>query len=116
MGNCRYGMLLAVVGSQLDAVSSSHLEFCYFLFISEFGSNLIRLSALPPPGGVGAASSADGSNSSWAEMEPQIIGHFSIYPLSDIAKQIFIIKLLSPLAEYQEFLTYSHEQARIWFK
>ena len=52
----------------------------------------------------------DSSNSSWAEMEPQIIGHFPIHPLTEAAKQIFIIKLLTPLAEYQEFLAHSHDQ------
>ena len=47
---------------------------------------------------------ADNSNSSWAEMELNVIGHFEIYPISLQASQIFILRLLTPLAEYQDFL------------
>ena len=46
----------------------------------------------------------DNSNSSWAEMELNVIGHFEIYPISLQASQIFILRLLTPLAEYQDFL------------
>ena len=49
-----------------------------------------------------SALSHNNSNSSWAEMEPQIIGHFPIHPLSLQAKQVFVVRLLTPLAEYQE--------------
>ncbi len=56
-------------------------------------------SSVPSPG---VAGSEQNSNSSWAEMEPQIIGHFPIHPLSRQARQIFALKLLTPLAEYQE--------------
>lgn len=45
--------------------------------------------------------SRESSNSSWAEMELNIIGHFEIFPISTQTKQIFIIRLLTPLAEYQ---------------
>ena len=45
---------------------------------------------------------ADWSNSSWAEMESKIIGHFPIHPLTLKAKQSFIFRLLTPLGEYQE--------------
>ena len=51
----------------------------------------------------------DLSNSSWAEMESHMIGHFPIHPLSISAKQIFILRLLTPLGEYQEFLTHIFE-------
>ncbi|XP_040569927.1 DDB1- and CUL4-associated factor 1 isoform X2 [Lepeophtheirus salmonis] len=47
------------------------------------------------------------SNSSWAEMEAQIICHFRIHPLTLVGKQVFILRLLSPLAEYQEFLSFT---------
>ena len=52
-----------------------------------------------------ASSIGDFSNSSWAEMESQIIGHFQTHPLTLQAQQIFIIRLLTPLAEYQEFVS-----------
>ena len=45
--------------------------------------------------------SKESSNSSWAEMELNIIGHFEIFPISTQTKQIFIMRLLTPLAEYQ---------------
>ena len=48
------------------------------------------------------AAAADWSNSSWAEMESKIIGHFPIHPLTLKAKQSFIFRLLTPLGEYQE--------------
>ena len=44
------------------------------------------------------------SNSSWAEMESQLIGHFPIHPLTLSAKQVFALRYLQPLAEYQDFL------------
>ena len=47
---------------------------------------------------------SDWSNSSWAEMESQLIGHFPIYPLTTSAKQVFVLRYLQPLGEYQEFL------------
>ena len=34
-------------------------------------------------------------------MELNIIGHFEIFPISTQTKQIFIMRLLTPLAEYQ---------------
>ena len=59
------------------------------------------------PSGAGGTSPAhhnggDWSNSSWAEMESQMIGHFPIHPLTLKAKQSFIFRLLTPLGEYQE--------------
>ena len=46
----------------------------------------------------------DWSNSSWAEMESQLIGHFPIFPLTLSAQQVFILRYLQPLSEYQDFL------------
>ena len=64
-------------------------------------------SLLSPPR---VASSAENSNSSWAEMELDVIGHYDIFPLTLQASQIFILRLLTPLAEYQDFLSFSHEK------
>ena len=62
-----------------------------------------------PTGSNGLNCMGDWSNSSWAEMESHMIGHFPIYPLTLSAKQIFILRLLTPLGEYQEFLTHIFE-------
>ena len=50
----------------------------------------------------------DWSNSSWAEMEAQMIGHFPIHPLTLKTKQSFIFRLLTPLGEYQEVPMATH--------
>ena len=62
-----------------------------------------------PSGSNGLNGPGDWSNSSWAEMESHMIGHFPIHPLTLSAKQIFILRLLTPLGEYQEFLTHIFE-------
>ena len=64
-----------------------------------------------PTGSNGLNCMGDCSNSSWAEMESHMIGHFPIYPLTLSAKQIFILRLLTPLGEYQEFLTHIFEHS-----
>ena len=43
-------------------------------------------------------------------MELDVIGHYDIFPLTLQASQIFILRLLTPLAEYQDFLSFSHEK------
>ena len=47
-------------------------------------------------------SNGEWSNSSWAEMESVMIGHFPIHPLTLSAQKVFILRYLQPLAEYQE--------------
>ena len=42
-------------------------------------------------------------------METNIIGHFDIYPLTLQTKQVFILRLLTPLAEYQDFVPVATE-------
>ncbi len=44
----------------------------------------------------------DCSNSSWADLEPFIIGHFRMHPLNADMKQRLIVKYLTPMAEYQD--------------
>jgi len=53
--------------------------------------------------------SAENSSSSWAEMELNIIGHFEVFPISLQTKQIYILRLLTPLAEYQDFVPMAQE-------
>ncbi|XP_065215830.1 protein mahjong isoform X2 [Planococcus citri] len=53
---------------------------------------------------------SDFSNSSWAEMETLIIGNVQIHPPTLATKQMFILKYLTPMGEYQEFLSHIVEK------
>ena len=44
------------------------------------------------------------SNSSWADLEPLIVGSFSLHPLTPEMQQRFILQCLSPMGNYQELL------------
>ncbi|XP_077295006.1 lisH and WD40 domain-containing protein mahjong [Arctopsyche grandis] len=46
------------------------------------------------------------SNSSWAEMESYVIGNIQIYPPTDATRQMLILRYLTPMGEYQEFLSH----------
>lgn len=46
------------------------------------------------------------SNSSWAEMEPYVIGRHCMFPLSLVMRQRFILQYLAPTGEYQEVCTF----------
>lgn len=46
----------------------------------------------------------EGSNSSWAELEPLMIGSHQVYPLTAEMQQRLILQYLTPLGEYQELL------------
>lgn len=50
------------------------------------------------------------SNSSWAEMGTHIIGNIQIHPPTDATKQMLILRYLTPMGEYQEFLSHVFEQ------
>lgn len=50
------------------------------------------------------------SNSSWAEMENYVIGSIQMYPLNIATQQMFILRYLTPMGEYQEFLSHVFEQ------
>ncbi|XP_060809334.1 protein mahjong [Amyelois transitella] len=50
------------------------------------------------------------SNSSWAEMETYVIGNIQIHPPTDATKQMLILRYLTPMGEYQEFLSHVFEQ------
>ncbi|XP_033745476.1 DDB1- and CUL4-associated factor 1-like [Pecten maximus] len=49
------------------------------------------------------------SNSSWAEMEPYVIGTFCLSPLSTAMKQRLILQYLTPMGEYQELISAAFE-------
>ncbi|XP_041989164.1 protein mahjong isoform X2 [Aricia agestis] len=60
----------------------------------------------PPPPLVHETS----SNSSWAEMETYVIGNIQIHPPTDATKQMLILRYLTPMGEYQEFLSHVFEK------
>ena len=45
---------------------------------------------------------SDYSNSTWSELEPYVIGSFSLEPLTLGMKQRLILQYLTPMGEYQE--------------
>lgn len=53
------------------------------------------------------------SNSSWAELEPYMIGTFCMYPLTPEMKQRFILQYLTPMGDYQELLCHVFENKAI---
>ncbi|XP_076637534.1 lisH and WD40 domain-containing protein mahjong [Colletes latitarsis] len=50
------------------------------------------------------------SNSSWAEMESYVIGNVQIHPPTLATRQMLILRYLTPMGEYQEFLGHVFEQ------
>ncbi|CAK1554395.1 unnamed protein product [Leptosia nina] len=50
------------------------------------------------------------SNSSWVEMETYVIGNIQIHPLTDATKQMLTLRYLTPMGEYQEFLSHVFEK------
>ncbi|XP_020297842.1 protein VPRBP isoform X2 [Pseudomyrmex gracilis] len=50
------------------------------------------------------------SNSSWAEMESYVIGNIQMYPPTLATRQMLILRYLTPMGEYQEFLAHVFER------
>lgn len=61
---------------------------------------------MSPPPRPSPFNVSDCSNSSWAEMESFVIGHIQMYPPTLATQQIFILKYLTPMGEYQEVTTW----------
>lgn len=53
------------------------------------------------------------TSSSWAEMQPNIIGQWQVYPVNLVTRQIFTLRYVTPLGEYQEMLSYAFENSAI---
>lgn len=70
-----------------------------------------RASLMSPPASRPSLFNAsDCSNSSWAEMETFVIGNVQMYPPTLATKQMFILRYLTPMGEYQEFLSHVFEK------
>ncbi|XP_053630594.1 DDB1- and CUL4-associated factor 1 isoform X3 [Cherax quadricarinatus] len=52
---------------------------------------------------------SDCSNSSWAELSSYIVGTYQMYPMTRDTQQIFVLKYLRPIGEYQESLGHVYE-------
>ena len=65
---------------------------------STIGSPNPHLSSFVPSSSL----NSEWSNSSWTEVESQVIGQFKIHPLSNQTKANFIFRVLTPMAEYQD--------------
>ncbi|KAB7500608.1 Protein VPRBP [Armadillidium nasatum] len=52
---------------------------------------------------------SDCSNSSWAEMSSYIVGTFKMHPIDKETKEMFMLKYLRPVGEYQESLGHVYE-------
>ncbi|XP_017768029.1 PREDICTED: protein mahjong [Nicrophorus vespilloides] len=51
----------------------------------------------------------ESSNSSWAELETFMIGSIQIFPPTHATRQILILRYLTPMGEYQEYLSHVFE-------
>lgn len=45
---------------------------------------------------------SDCSNSSWAELSSYIVGTYQMFPMTRETQQIFVLRYLRPIGEYQE--------------
>ncbi|KAI8427007.1 hypothetical protein MSG28_014652 [Choristoneura fumiferana] len=64
----------------------------------------------PPPPAQPPQPHETESNSSWAEMETYVIGNIQIHQPTDATKQMLILRYLTPMGEYQEFLSHVFAQ------
>ncbi|XP_034192618.1 lisH and WD40 domain-containing protein mahjong isoform X1 [Osmia lignaria lignaria] len=81
------------------------------LNISSARCNLQKNSASSTQNSVTPSTLLEGnSNSSWAEMESYVIGNVQIHPPTLATRQMLILRYLTPMGEYQEFLGHVFEQ------
>ncbi|KAJ8918494.1 hypothetical protein NQ315_008192 [Exocentrus adspersus] len=75
----------------------------------------LKVDNNPPPVFLGDVSPQkagvllETSNSSWAELESFMIGTVQIFPPTIATRQILILRYLTPMGEYQEFLSHVFE-------
>lgn len=63
-------------------------------------------------GAVACGAGTAGSTSSWAELQPYVIGRHSLNPLTPLMQQRLILHYLIPCGEYQDLLTFAYEDQR----
>lgn len=100
----------ALSGSNLDTseLMNGHAEDAH---MSDARRQSIDSSGvLSPPSSFNRS---DASNSSWAEMEPMIVGTIPVHPLTTETQQLFILKYLTPMGEYQEFISHVFEKSAL---
>nr|XP_023011599.1 protein mahjong [Leptinotarsa decemlineata] len=78
----------------------------------------IEGSPIPDPVYLGSPHKASGifsetSNSSWAELESFMIGTVQIFPPTIATRQILILRYLTAMGDYQEFLSHVFEQGAL---
>lgn len=73
------------------------------------GGSLNSTSTPSMGSGGGTVALSECSNSSWAEMESYVIGNIQIYPPTLATRQVLILRYLTPMGEYQEFLSHVFE-------
>ncbi|XP_018348236.1 PREDICTED: protein mahjong [Trachymyrmex septentrionalis] len=71
--------------------------------------NLQKLSNLSQNSNIHLTLLEGNSNSSWAEMESYVIGNVQMYPPTLATRQMLILRYLTPMGEYQEFLGHVFE-------
>lgn len=64
---------------------------------------------LTPVNNLITSTASECSNSSWAEMESFVIANVSIHPLTLATRQMLTLRYLTPMGEYQEFLSHIFE-------
>ncbi|XP_071052428.1 protein mahjong [Onthophagus taurus] len=74
---------------------------------NEYESSRKRIKLSESPGR--SPNYKETSNSSWAELESFMIGSIQIFPPTLATRQILILRYLTPMGEYQEFLSHVFE-------
>ncbi|KAK7868719.1 hypothetical protein R5R35_008241 [Gryllus longicercus] len=128
---------LEAEASQVNGVVSSPGRTCGIKRFKELEDELLELSSVegtncstpardsavmsPPPvsllkhspssgiNSIAGSTTSECSNSSWAEMESYVIGNIQIYPPTLATRQMLILRYLTPMGEYQEFLGHAFE-------
>ncbi|XP_049859557.1 DDB1- and CUL4-associated factor 1-like [Schistocerca gregaria] len=95
---------------------SSELSHKQLVNNQECGENSVMSPPLTTPARSASTtntpantSASEHSNSSWAEMESYVIGNMQMYPPTLSTRQILILRYLTPMGEYQEFLGHVFE-------
>lgn len=98
------------VNSQVTPSKHSSLQQSTRLANASSARCNLQKSALPQTSSAHSTLLEGNSNSSWAEMESYVIGNVQMYPPNLATRQMLILRYLTPMGEYQEFLGHVFEQ------